>query len=553
MNESYRQQWNIDRARKYYNIPVWGEGYFDINEAGHMVACPHNGSQIDLLEVSQELAREGISLPVLIRFPQILQARIRQLCDAFSQAATTSDYSIRHVPYYPIKVNQQRTVLEHVLSATDTEVGLEVGSKTEVLAALALLGFDDGRLICNGYKDRAYIRIALYAQMLGIEVILVIENLSEVCIIQEECAALSIQPLLGVRVRLNSIASGNWQNSGGKNAKFGLNTEGLLELIEMLDASDNKAWLKVLHFHMGSQISDLAHIGMGLQEVMCIYKEFHGQGFDIESIDVGGGLAVDYSSLQDRSYFSKSYSVEDYARTIVGTVGKYCTDNDLPLPDILTENGRALTAHHAVLMTNVVDIEKNTKGEINTHALNAESDLGRELIELTHSAEPVSEQLAADLLAKINHSYVSEEINLAERAHLEQLLQQSLNRKHDRPPMPEKYYCNFSIFQSLPDAWGLGQIFPIVPLGRLNEAPLTEARIHDLTCDSDGQIQLYAADKKIQKSLLLHECANDQQYLLGFFMLGAYQEILGDIHNLFGDTHTINVEKSENGELLLTD
>ena len=553
MNKSYRQSWNIERARKYYNIPIWGEGYFDISEKGHVVACLDDDIQIDLVDVHNELANRGISLPVLIRFPQILQARVKQLCAAFNQAASSANYDIQHIAFYPVKVNQQRTVLEHILSSTPYRVGLEVGSKTELLAALGLVEFSDGRLICNGYKDRAYVRIALYAQMMGIEVTLVIENLSEIAIIEEECAALSIQPNLGVRVRLNSIASGNWQNSGGKHAKFGLNTRGLLDLIEILGAAGNQSWLKVLHFHMGSQIPDLEHIGAGLQEALCIYKEFYQQGFEIETIDVGGGLAVDYSSLQDRSYFSKSYSIEDYAAMIVTAVGKFCKKNTLPLPRLFTENGRALTAHHAVLITNVVDIEKNFIRNETNDTEDGDCLLSRKLIELASSDKTVTEQQAADYLDKINQKYLSEEINLARRDRLEQLLHQCISRDQNDPEQHEKYYCNFSIFQSLPDSWGLGQIFPIMPLSRLNEEPLTRARLHDLTCDSDGQIPLYAADQKILKTLRLHEQQNDQQYLLGFFMTGAYQEILGDIHNLFGDTHTVNVQKTVDQGLLLTE
>ena len=553
MNKNYSQPWNIDRARKFYNVPVWGEGYFDISEQGHLIACPDEDIQIDLPAVHAELLRRGISLPVLIRFPQILQARVRQLCTAFKQAATSGQYDIQHIAFYPVKVNQQRTVLEHILSATTSGVGLEVGSKTELLAALGLLEFTDGRLICNGYKDRAYIRIALYAQLLGIKVTLVIENLSELKIIQEESTAMGLQPELGVRVRLNSIASGNWQNSGGKHAKFGLNTQGLLELMDILEAAGHQSWLKVLHFHMGSQIPDLKHIEEGLQEALYIYKEFYLRGFTLDSIDVGGGLAVDYSSLQDKSYFSKSYSIEEYASMIVNTVGCFCKKQALPYPAIFTENGRALTAHHAVLITNVVDIEKTSLQDDGQQVVDADCDLSHELFELSCSGKNITEQQFADYLNKINQNYLGEEINLVQRGNLEQLLQHCIREDVGDLELYENYYCNFSIFQSLPDSWGLGQIFPIAPLDRHDQEPLVNARIHDLTCDSDGQIPLYAADQEIHTSLRLHEYDNHQPYLLGFFMVGAYQEILGDIHNLFGDTHTVNVQKTSEEGLLLTE
>ena len=551
MSKEERQPWNIERARKFYNIPIWSEGYFDINELGHMVACPGNQIEIDLTEVNEELCHRGISLPVLIRFPQILQARIEELSVVFDKAASTHNFNIEHIPFYPIKVNQQRTVLEHVLSSDVPNVGLEVGSKTELLAALGLIDSTNGLLICNGYKDRTYIRIALYAHMMGIQTFIVIENLSEITLIQHECTELGIEPLLGVRVRLNSVASGNWQNSGGRNAKFGLRTEQLLKLIEILKLSSCAHWLKVLHFHMGSQISDLNDISTGLQEALCIYNELCMQGFSVESIDVGGGLAVDYSSQQDASYFSKAYSIKDYANAIVKTTGDFCRDNNLLFPKIFTENGRALTAHHAVLITNVVDEDNNQNEEPNKNSIVC--DLHQEITGLIENEQILSEQQAEHYQNQINQKFLSAEINLRQRADLEQLLYRRLSTDLTVSSALTKYYCNFSLFQSMPDTWGLEQIFPIVPLARLNEEPTVDARIHDLTCDSDGQVPIYACDSQLKQSLQLHELSNEEQYLLGFFMLGAYQEILGDIHNLFGDTHTVNVEKQANGELIFTD
>lgn len=547
MNKEQFPQWNLKRAKEFYNISIWSEGYYDINEVGHIIACPDSMTKIDLMDVKDELIKQGISLPVLIRFPQILNARLKELSDAFENAALNCNYAIDHIPFYPIKVNQQKTVLEHILTSDVSSIGLEVGSKTELLAALSLLNYSDGLLVCNGYKDRAYVRLALYAHMMGIQVYIVIENLSEIDLIQKECSDLEIEPLLGVRVRLSSMASGNWQNSGGKHAKFGLDANDLVKLLKRLNASNCVHWLSVLHFHMGSQISDLTDIKLGLSEAMRVYHELYAQDFSISCIDVGGGLAVDYSSLQDTSYFSKAYSLKDYAQIIIKTVGDYCENNKLPLPKIFTENGRAITAHHAVLITNVIEQDGADEHEAVSDK-SVECSITQTLKEQIKSNKTINEKELASYHKQINQQFIVGEIGLNQRAHLEELLQKCASDLK----VTAKYYANFSLFQSMPDTWGLDQIFPIVPLNRLNEEPQVPARIHDLTCDSDGQVSLYAYDHQLKPNLQLHVLREGEQYLLGFFMLGAYQEILGDIHNLFGDTHAVNVEKLDQDELLFT-
>jgi len=562
MANSDNQAWTLKRAQEFYNIPVWGEGYFGVNDQGHVVAKPDEHTNIDLVEVSKEIRARDLSLPVLIRFPQILQARVRELDNAFIQAANNIGCKLNHIPYYPIKVNQQRTVIEKILSSGIKSIGLEVGSKTELLVALGLLDAKQGRLICNGYKDRAYIRIALYAQMMGIDVFIVVENLSELGIIKQESLAMTVTPKLGMRVRMNSVASGNWQNSGGRDAKFGLDARDILLCLNKLKQWDCADWLHLVHFHMGSQISNLEEFSVGLSEAMQIYSQVISRGFEPSYVDVGGGLAVDYASKNDTSYFSKAYSMQDYANTVVSTINNFCENEKLPVPTVVTENGRAITAHHAMLITNVLEVESHnylyqsgdgvSKGNYELHAL------GKKLVLSMNDNKVIDCQQINDFEVLLNDKFLGGEVDLEQRAWAEAILrrcsavsiQTDDNHSVNVSAGVDKYYCNFSIFQSMPDVWGLGQIFPIAPLMKLNERPSMKTRLHDLTCDSDGQISQYAMDGELKDHLLLHELAsNHHEYLLGFFLLGAYQEVLGDIHNLFGDTHAMNVEQGEQGQL----
>lgn len=550
MNKKYGPIWDVGRAREFYNISVWGEGYFDINPLGHVVAIADGHNQIDLSEVIRKLSQQGVSLPILVRFPQILQARVKELTLAFELAAKKSRFAIEHIPFYPLKVNQQSEVAKHILSTDIPVIGLEVGTKTELLAALALLDTDHAMLICNGYKDRSYIRLALYAQDMGIETCLVVEKLSELIVILEESKHLHIKPELGVRIRLNTIAAGKWQNSGGKEAKFGLSAGELIDFLAILEGQEAVDQLKVLHFHMGSQISNVKDFRCGLLEALCVYRALHEQGFNIEKIDIGGGLAVDYSSQQDTSYFSKSYSLQDYADIVVTTIGEYCSCQQLPLPQLLSENGRALSAHHAVLISNVVEAEPaHTPVSDPLHSLN---NTGQKLLQemnLSGTEQAISIQKYDSCLRRCGESFTSGEISLQERAVIETYLRACLAEPEQR----QKYYVNLSVFQSLPDTWGLGQIFPIMPLENLHIEPANEVILQDLTCDSDGHIDSYACDGKLSSSIRLHAIKNDQHYLLGFFLVGAYQEVLGDLHNLFGDTHAVNVKLGGNQELILTE
>lgn len=550
-NKKY-QSWSISQAREFYNIPIWSEGYYDVNSLGHIVAKIDSQRTIDLLDVVGQLSDQGVSLPVLFRFPQILQARVSQLCAAFDSAASQLGFPIQHTPFYPIKVNQQKSVVEHILSSPVEKIGLEVGTKTELLAALGLMQSSNGSLICNGYKDRAYIRLALFAQDMGIELFLVIESYSELALIIEESQQLNITPTLGVRVRLNTIAAGKWQNSGGCEAKFGLAAMDLLKLLQALKQQGWEKHLKVLHFHMGSQISNHEDFKRGISELMNLYREFHQQGFSCDKLDIGGGLAIDYASTRDTSYFSKAYDVQTYAQTVIDTVGNYCVNEQLPFPQILTENGRALTAHHAVLVTNVVDVE--SAGDISkttqTNVIEM-TPAGRDIhqqIERCLIDGEISQQNQQAILQQCAQQFADQNINLQQRAELESYL---VNHSSSRSSV-DKYYVNLSVFQSLPDAWGLDQIFPILPLSQLDEQPNQQAVLHDLTCDSDGHLKHYPYAGEIHDSLSVH-AIHQQQYLMGFFLVGAYQEVLGDMHNLFGDTHAVNVSLTKDNEIQLSD
>ncbi len=560
------QHWSVNHAREFYSIDIWSEGYFDVNEQGHLVARPDRFTNIDLVEMSKQINKQGLSLPVLIRFPQILRARVEEIDTAFRHAVQHHNSQLTHVPCYPVKVNQQRTVIEEILKSNCEKIGLEVGSKTELLVALGLLDGQSSRLVCNGYKDRAYIRMALYAQSMGINVSIVIENPSELAVIRQESIRIGLTPELGLRLKLNSVAEGHWQNSGGRDAKFGLDTKDILYCLEKLSQWNCKNWLKLIHFHMGSQISNLNEFSLGLQEAMHVYGEIISSGFELQCIDVGGGLAIDYASRHDTSYFSRSYSIQQYADTVVALITEYCKQHHLAAPTVFTENGRAITAHHAMLITNIVKVRDHEHVDAETPLQRGNGCqelyvMGDELLKKLHLHDEEINQLKQAFENKLHEKFMWGEVGLQQRAWAEDVLEKSnashqiINKDtmHLSPLVAEKYYCNFSIFQSMPDIWGLRQIFPVVPLARLHQRPTREVRLHDLTCDSDGQISQYAYNHHIHDYLTLHEISSEEEYLLGFFLLGAYQEVLGDMHNLFGDTHALNVEQGPDEQIQFTE
>jgi arginine decarboxylase len=566
--------WNIARSRDTYNIAHWGNGYFDINEAGHVIARPdprgaHPG--IDLHALTREFSAHGLTLPVLVRFSGILHHRIDELCGAFDKATRADGYHGKYTAVYPIKVNQQRSVVDALLAHGGERIGLEAGSKPELLAVLARTR-PNGIVVCNGYKDREYIRLALLGTRLGMRVHIVVEKLSELELVIQESRALKIEPLLGVRVRLASLGAGKWQNTGGEKSKFGLSADEVLRVVARLREAALLDCLRMMHFHMGSQIANIQHIQTGMREAVRYYAALRDQGAPVATVNVGGGLGVDYEGTRSRSFCSMNYSVEEYAHNIVHALKEICDGRGLPHPDIVTESGRAMTAHHAVLITNVIDIEQAPGAAPPAPAAADEPQVIQDLwrgfenlnsrpaLEAYHDAMHGLEQaqgmfahgvLTLEQRARAEQLYfatcraVRDKLQPGTRAHREAL--DELNEK-----LADKVFCNFSLFQSMPDHWAIAQIFPVLPLARLNERPERRAVLQDITCDSDGRINAYVDGEGVEATLPLHAVKAGEPYPLGIFMVGAYQEILGDMHNLFGDTDSVHVEPTPDGSYKLT-
>lgn len=565
---------DLDKAAASYNIPHWSEGYFTINRTGHLSARPAAGGQeVDLYELVQELRKLGLAPPILVRFTDILRHRIDTLCAAFDQSMTSCGYTGGYTAAYPIKVNQQRRVVTDILAHGGERVGLEAGSKSELLAVLALASKPGRMVLCNGYKDKEYIRLALMGQELGHRVHVVIEKPSEIDLVLEESARLGIVPLLGLRLRLASVGLGRWQNTGGEKSKFGLDPAQVLQLIEHLRQAGRLDCLRLMHFHLGSQIPNIRDIQRGLTEAARFYAELRHLGADIRVLDVGGGLAVDYQGTGSREFCSMNYTVTEYANNVVHAIWEVCEQEALPHPGIVTESGRAMAAHHAMLVTQVIDVTPAPGREAPTPAAEHESrviqELWRAYLELSPRTATETYHDAQHWLAEAQGMFVHGGLSLTERARVEGLyftvcqrvrgLLSPASRSHREvldelnEKLADKYVCNFSLFQSLPDAWAIDQIFPVVPLHRLDEEPTRHAVIHDLTCDSDGQLKRYVDARGLEASLPLHSLRDGEPYVLGVFLLGAYQEILGDVHNLFGDSHSANVELSSGGGYRILD
>lgn len=549
MKSTSDNHWTIEQSARIYGIDRWGQGYFFINADGHVSVKPRSSKEVvmDLYEIAESLHEKQLSLPVLVRFSDILKDRVDQLSAAFEKACLHYQYQGQYTPVYPIKVNQQRKVVESILAADN--IGLEAGSKPELLAIMGLS--QKGIVVCNGYKDRAYIRLALIGLKMGLNLHLVIEKPLELELIIDEAARLDVRPQLGVRVRLSSISAGKWQNSGGEKSKFGLHAHEILQLINRLKESGFLDCLKLMHFHMGSQIANVHDIKMALREAGQFYVELHRLGAPISIIDAGGGLGVDYDGSHTRRESSMNYGLDGYASAIVQGFAQICAEKQLPQPDIITESGRALTAHHAVLITNVTDVESVYASATELQALPEPEDL----VEHYHGAQVelaeirakfTQDQIGITELAQAENNYMLLCWQLKEKLNPHNHNEAHLLRELDEK-LADKVFCNFSLFQSMPDVWGIQQIFPIMPIHRLHEQPTRRAVIQDLTCDSDGRIDFYVNERNIEKNLAVHEIDSHKPYLIGFFMVGAYQEILGDMHNLFGDTHSINIAIDNEG------
>ena len=559
--------WSLDRARHTYSIPYWSDGYFDVDAAGRMCALPRGagGPVLPLPDILAEATAQGLKLPLLLRFSDILGDRLRKLQAAFGRAMAELDYQGGYTAVYPIKVNQHFNVAGELAAQGGDGFGLEAGSKPELMAVLGLAR-PGSVVICNGYKDREFIRLALIGRKLGLQTFLVVEKPSELAIILEESKALGVQPGLGVRMRLASLGAGKWQNSGGDKAKFGLLPRQVLDLAAKLREAGMLDALQLLHFHMGSQISNVRDIANGMREAVRYFVELSRLGCGIRYMDSGGGLGVDYEGTRSRSFCSINYGLDQFAHTLVQPLAEACAEHRLSPPMMITEAGRAMTAHHAVMVVNVSDVERAPQGAVPApnasepavlrHLRETHAALGaRPVLELWHEAQQALAegqalyalgQLSLEQRAQLDDMFyaiahqVRERLTGDERSHREAL--DELNER-----LVDKYFVNFSVFESIPDVWAIDQVFPIVPVARLDEAPERRGVIADLTCDSDGRIDCYVESESLDTSLPLHAPRAGESYRLGIFLVGAYQETLGDIHNLFGDTDTANVRLRADG------
>ncbi|MFL5470454.1 MAG: biosynthetic arginine decarboxylase [Gemmatimonadaceae bacterium] len=574
------EPWTIASARSLYNIEGWGIGFFDINEAGHVVVRPDrekSDRELDLFELANDLEEQGVGLPLLLRFSDILRSRIESLNEKFARAREEYSYAGGYTTVYPIKVNQQRHVVEEIVEFGKVAgVGLECGSKPELQAVLGLAEHTDHLIVCNGYKDEEFMRLALMGQKLGHQVFIVLEQLSEVDVLLQVADELGVNPTAGVRIKLYSEGSGRWAKSGGEKSKFGLSTAQLVKLVDKLKSLNRLDILKLIHFHLGSQITDIRYIKSGLQEVTRYYAELRGLGVDITHVDVGGGLGVDYDGSGSTSQASVNYTLQEYADDVIYTIAEACRQHELPMPHVISESGRALTAHHALLLLSVIDVESQADNAVpeltrQHHALLHEmaADYAavtkrvskKRVREVFHDAtfdKERAQELFNSGVLTLRDRAIAEQIYLSTIATVAKIAQRDRDEYADiiddlEATMVDRYFCNFSLFQSLPDSWAIDQIFPIMPIHRLNEEPTRRGTIQDVTCDSDGKIETFIGDRVAHKSLELHPFNDGDPYIIGIFLTGAYQEILGDLHNLFGDTNAVHIRLSASKGYEVTD
>jgi arginine 2-monooxygenase len=563
------RKWRIEDSEELYNINGWGVNYFGINEKGHVYVTPRKNSvQIDLKEVVDELATRHVTTPMLLRFPDILDNRIEKTANCFNKAAKSYNFQAEHFIIFPIKVNQMRPVVEEIIShGKKYNLGLEAGSKPELHAVLATHMDSDSLVICNGHKDQNFIELALLAQKMGKRVFLVVEKLPELETIVRAAEKLGVRPNMGIRIKLASNGSGKWQESGGDASKFGLNSSELLTALEKLKELGMSDCLKLIHFHIGSQITKIRRISTALREAAQYYVQLHCMGFDVEFVDCGGGLGVDYDGTRSsNSESSVNYSIQEYVNDCVYTFVEAANKNNMPHPNIITEGGRSLTAHHSVLILDVLESVSTPKMREDFQPAEGDHQLvhdlteiwdklsSRSMLEDWHDAEDIREE-ALDLFrhgiidlktrAQIESLYWSISHEVSELCHTQKHVPDDL-RLLDKQ-MSDMYFCNFSLFQSLPDSWAIDQLFPIIPIQRLDEKPTRSATLQDISCDSDGKISAYVNHNQQTNYLPLHEIKAGEHYYIGVFLVGAYQEILGNMHNLFGDTNAVHISVDENG------
>ena len=563
------RKWRIEDSEELYNITGWGTSYFSINDAGHVVVTPRrDGVTVDLKELVDELQLRDVASPMLLRFPDILDNRIEKMSSCFKQAAEEYGYKAENFIIYPIKVNQMRPVVEEIIShGKKFNLGLEAGSKPELHAVIAVNTDSDSLTVCNGYKDESYIELALLAQKMGKRIFLVVEKMNELKLIAKMAKQLNVQPNIGIRIKLASSGSGKWEESGGDASKFGLTSSELLEALDFMESKGLKDCLKLIHFHIGSQVTKIRRIKTALREASQFYVQLHSMGFNVEFVDIGGGLGVDYDGTRSsNSEGSVNYSIQEYVNDSISTLVDVSDKNGIPHPNIITESGRALTAHHSVLIFEVLETatlpEWDDEEEIAPDAHELVQELysiwdslnQNKMLEAWHDAQQIREE-ALDLFS---HGIV----DLKTRAQIERLywsITREINQiagglKHAPDEfrglsklLADKYFCNFSLFQSLPDSWAIDQIFPIMPIQRLDEKPERSATLQDITCDSDGKIANFISTRNVAHYLPVHSLKKTEPYYLAVFLVGAYQEILGDMHNLFGDTNAVHVSVNEKG------
>ena len=561
------RKWRIEDSAELYNINGWGLKYFSINDKGHIAVTPKDGhAAVDLKEVMDELQVRDVTAPVLLRFPDILDNRIEKISNCFSKAAKEYGYEAKNFIIYPIKVNQMRPVVEEIVShGMKFNIGLEAGSKPELHAVLATNIADNALIICNGYKDEKFVELALLAQKMGRHIFLVVEKLNELELIATVAKRLKISPNIGIRIKLSSVGSGKWEESGGDQSKFGLNSSELLEALDLLEKNKMSDSLRLVHFHIGSQVTKIRRIKNALREATQFYAQLSKMGFKIDFLDIGGGLGVDYDGTRSSaSESSMNYSIQEYVNDAVSQLVDVCRKNGLSQPNIITESGRSLAAHHSVLVFEVLETTQLPSWKETQEIADDADELARELYDIWDKLDQPrlfeswhdALQIREEALDRFSLGL----LDLKTRAQIEKLFwsiarevgEIASGMKHAPEELrkiarmlPDKYFCNFSLFQSLPDSWAIDQVFPIVPIGRLDERPSRTCTIQDITCDSDGKIANFITSHGISPSLPVHSVKKGEPYYLGVFLVGAYQEILGDMHNLFGDTNAVHISVYE--------
>jgi len=562
--------WTVVDSEELYGVPYWGRHLFQINDLGHLVVTPAGpgAGNVDLHEIVEELVDRGIELPVLLRLPQVARRRIDLINGVFHNAITEHAYTGHYRGVYPIKVNQQRQLVEDILAAgRPHHVGLEAGSKPELLVAMAMVDDPHALIICNGYKDRRYVETALIAQRLGREVVLVIEKPSELDLILAAATELGVRPRIGVRAKLSRPGKGRWQTSSGDRAKFGLSAMAIVELVERLRTAEALDCLKLLHFHIGSQVTSIQTFKRALREATRLYVELVRMGAPLGMIDVGGGLGVDYDGSQTTFDSSRNYTESEYANDIVSHIGEACRSAGVPHPDIVTESGRATVAHCSVLLFDILGVESMPVDGPPEPPRDDESDLLVELRDVygrtTRKSYQEAFHDAVDVRGRSRAAFELGVLGLEELARVDRLfwlvcgrlrkIVKELSYVPDElddlePNLADTYYANFSVFQSAPDAWAIDQLFPVVPVHRLAEEPVRRGILADMTCDSDGKLSRFVDRRDIKSTLELHPLREGERYVLAMALVGAYQEILGDMHNLFGDTHAVHLSVDETGQ-----